>query len=563
MVQFSASGAVLGSWGFPDGYQGSPNGVAADASGNVFVADYEGNAVHKFTSLGALITSWGSTGGLPGMFRQPVDIAVDGSGDVYVLELLGRRIQKFTNGGAYLTTIGTPGSGPGQFQDSVGIGLDDAGRIYVADAGRVRILRFLPSGAFDMEFAPPGMPTDVAVGPDGNVYVILFETGWARQYSPDGVLLQLFGGGLAGAYRIAIAPDGALYITEQYNTRVSKFQLGHTTGATRTTVGRLKAAFRQGFAPASEPACLPSRARARGRGGIPPSRTRPLPCGHASGHHRPAMALSREEHGRRAAAVRAALVARHPGRPGLGGLRRGARRRHQRQAPAPAADLLRPLRGRARAGRRPAAGRDHAARRDDGLDRFPRDPRPAERAGRPRRLAPGAGTRRGRGRAARHDGGGVARDAPRADGHPAGRAGARHERVHARTAETPGQGNFFDAFPLHLLTRTTLRTLARVAPDPDWDERRFRPNLLIEMDDGDGYPELAWVGRRLRAGGALLQVVTGCPRCVMVTLEGDGLPQDHRVMRTLVRETRHTAGIYASVAGEGEVREGDAIELVE
>jgi hypothetical protein len=125
------------------------------------------------------------------------------------------------------------------------------------------------------------------------------------------------------------------------------------------------------------------------------------------------------------------------------------------------------------------------------------------------------------------------------------------------------QGNFFDAFPLHLLTRTTLRTLARVAPDPDWDERRFRPNLLIEMDDGDGYPELAWVGRRLRAGGALIQVVTGCPRCVMVTLEGDGLPQDHRVMRTLVRETRHTAGIYASVAGEGEVREGDAIELVE
>jgi DNA-binding beta-propeller fold protein YncE len=244
MVQFSASGAVLGSWGFPDGYQGSPNGVAADASGNVFVADYEGNAVHKFTSLGALITSWGSTGGLPGMFRQPVDIALDGSGDVYVLELLGRRIQKFTNGGAYLTTIGTPGSGPGQFQDPVGIGLDDAGRIYVADAGRVRILRFLPSGAFDMEFAPPGMPTDVAVGPDGNVYVILFESGWARQYSPDGVLLQLFGGGLAGAYRIAIAPDGALYITEQYNTRVSKFQLGHTTGATRTTFGRLKAAFR-------------------------------------------------------------------------------------------------------------------------------------------------------------------------------------------------------------------------------------------------------------------------------------------------------------------------------
>jgi len=44
------------------------------------------------------------------------------------------------------------------------------------------------------------------------------------------------------------------------------------------------------------------------------------------------------------------------------------------------------------------------------------------------------------------------------------------------------QGNFFDAFPLHLLTRTTLRTLARLAPESNWDERRFRPNLLVEAD---------------------------------------------------------------------------------
>jgi uncharacterized protein YcbX len=125
------------------------------------------------------------------------------------------------------------------------------------------------------------------------------------------------------------------------------------------------------------------------------------------------------------------------------------------------------------------------------------------------------------------------------------------------------QGNFFDAHPLHLITRTTLRTLARLAPESDWDERRFRPNLLIETDDPDGFPELAWPGRRLRVGDAMIEVVTGCPRCVMVTLQGDGLPQDHRIMRTLVRETNHTAGVYAGVAGEGEVREGDTIELLD
>jgi len=123
------------------------------------------------------------------------------------------------------------------------------------------------------------------------------------------------------------------------------------------------------------------------------------------------------------------------------------------------------------------------------------------------------------------------------------------------------QGNFFDALPIHALTRTTLATLAKLAPESQWDERRFRPNVFIEMTDGAGYPELDWIGRRVRVGAATLDVVTGCPRCVMVTQPVDDVPQDHRVMRTLVRETRHIAGVYAGIAAEGMARIGDAVEL--
>ncbi len=125
------------------------------------------------------------------------------------------------------------------------------------------------------------------------------------------------------------------------------------------------------------------------------------------------------------------------------------------------------------------------------------------------------------------------------------------------------QGNFFDAMPIHLLTRTTLETLARAAPESSWDERRFRPNLFVATDARDGYPEQSWIGRHLRVGTAVLEIVTGCPRCVVVTQAVDELPQDHRVMRTLVRENRHTAGIYARVATEGEVREDDEVALLD
>jgi uncharacterized protein YcbX len=125
------------------------------------------------------------------------------------------------------------------------------------------------------------------------------------------------------------------------------------------------------------------------------------------------------------------------------------------------------------------------------------------------------------------------------------------------------QDNFFDAFPLHVLTRTTLNTLARLAPESVWDERRFRPNLFVEASEPEGYPEVTWIRRRLRAGAAAIEVVTGCPRCVMVTQPVDDVPQDHRVMRVLVRETRHNAGIYAGVAEEGELRVGDGIGFLD
>ena len=124
------------------------------------------------------------------------------------------------------------------------------------------------------------------------------------------------------------------------------------------------------------------------------------------------------------------------------------------------------------------------------------------------------------------------------------------------------QGNFFDAYPLHLLTRTTLQTLAAIAPASRWDPRRFRMNLLLDCPSSARFPEQAWIGRRLRVGSAVIEVTIGCPRCVAVTQPVDDLPQDRSIMRTLVAETHHIAGVYATVVEPGHARVGDAVTLI-
>ena len=68
----------------------------------------------------------------------------------------------------------------------------------------------------------------------------------AYQYSPSGALLLSFGppDGFFGAFRIAIGPTGAMYVSEQYHTRITRFQIDETTAALSLSFGRLKAMYR-------------------------------------------------------------------------------------------------------------------------------------------------------------------------------------------------------------------------------------------------------------------------------------------------------------------------------
>ena len=123
-------------------------------------------------------------------------------------------------------------------------------------------------------------------------------------------------------------------------------------------------------------------------------------------------------------------------------------------------------------------------------------------------------------------------------------------------------GTYFDAFPLLLLTQSSLARLAELAPASRIDVRRFRPNFVLSVPGESGFAETAWPGKRLRIGGMVAEVTIDCMRCVMTTLPFDDLPKDPGIMRTLVREAKHCLGAYARVAEPGAVKVGDPIELL-
>jgi uncharacterized protein YcbX len=121
-------------------------------------------------------------------------------------------------------------------------------------------------------------------------------------------------------------------------------------------------------------------------------------------------------------------------------------------------------------------------------------------------------------------------------------------------------GTYLDAFPLLIMTTSSLRALQASLPDAAIDVRRFRPNIVLDVD-ADGHPEFGWSGQALHIGSAVVRVVAPCPRCVMVTRPTAGLPEDRSVLRTIVRELDQNLGIYATIEKMGEVRLGDSVRL--
>lgn len=119
-------------------------------------------------------------------------------------------------------------------------------------------------------------------------------------------------------------------------------------------------------------------------------------------------------------------------------------------------------------------------------------------------------------------------------------------------------GIFADAYALHIVTTSSLRTMA--AHGGDFDVRRFRPNIVIDTET-DGLAEQEWIGGTLQIGEISASVEIPTIRCTIPLREQAGVPADPEVMRTVSRHGERCFGVYADIASTGTLRVGDVVGL--
>ena len=176
----------------PPGQVRQPRGVAADAKGRIWVADFGNNRIQVFGASLAPVLAFGTHGSAPGAFKDPCGVAAGPNGLVYVADTWNGRVQVFDAEGTYRREFA------GDFFGPRGIAVDRLGRVFVADTGNGRIVRFDAAGTKEAEWGKAAGeghlagPQGLALAPDGRLWVADNDNGRAICFTPDGELVRAF-----------------------------------------------------------------------------------------------------------------------------------------------------------------------------------------------------------------------------------------------------------------------------------------------------------------------------------------------------------------------------------
>jgi len=201
-----------------------PKGVAVDADGNVYVANFHNQTISRMTLAGDATILAGQPGcigsadgqGSGARFRYPQAVALDAAGEIYVADTGNNTIRRVSPSGVVTTLAGLArrvGSADGQgsaarFNYPCGVAVDSAGNIYVAELYNSTIRKVTPAGAVTTLAGQTGVfgcadgkggaakfdgPISITVDAADDVYVADFFNNAIRKVTATGVVTTLAG----------------------------------------------------------------------------------------------------------------------------------------------------------------------------------------------------------------------------------------------------------------------------------------------------------------------------------------------------------------------------------
>lgn len=169
--------------GSPEELQ-SPAYIAIDeARARIYVSDSRANKIVIYDRFGKKAGEIGrQPAGEKGTFTfsSPQGMAIDKAGNLYVAELLGARISVFDAQGKYLRSFGERGDAVYQFEAPKDLAFDSDGNLWVVDIRRAQIYTYSPGGALLLATGtaapsndPIGfsMPTAIFIAADDTIYI--------------------------------------------------------------------------------------------------------------------------------------------------------------------------------------------------------------------------------------------------------------------------------------------------------------------------------------------------------------------------------------------------------